>query len=94
MRLRATRVLDLREGALRRRLRLSLAAIRATDWRRENRQGREAPTQAWGAVLAAAGFEAVVVPSAAAPTGVNVLVFPANLTAGSAFCVDREVRWP
>lgn len=48
-------------------------------------------------VLAAAGLEALVVPSAAAPTGTNVLVFPANLSAGGTsggFRVDQEVHWP
>lgn len=95
LRLQVTKVLDLREGALRRRLRLSLAAIQHTDWRRDNRLGREAVTQAWGVALAAAGFEAIIVPSAAATkTGTNVLVFPTNLLPGSQFQVNRQVRWP
>ncbi len=91
--LRADRLLDLRDGALRRNLRLSLETIRTTDWRQENRRGREAVTQAWGAVFGAAGFEAVIVPSAAGKRGTNVLVFPENLRPGSRFTVDREVEW-
>ena len=92
--LQAARVLDLRDGALRRKLRLSLATIIDTDWRKENRRGREAVTQAWGAAFEAATFEAVVAPSSALPPGgTNVLVFPGNLRPRSPLMVDQEVHW-
>lgn len=93
LRLEASRALDLRNGAARRALILSDHTIRTLDWRPENRNGAEAVTQAWGFALAGAGFEAVIVPSAAEPHGVNVLVFPENLLAGSLFEVATEVAW-
>ena len=46
----AVTVLDLRNGQLRRTLRIGLNEIMATDWRRENRRSREAETQAWGII--------------------------------------------
>lgn len=94
LQLDARRVLDLRLGKVRRTLRLSAATMQKTDWRAENQHGREALTQAWGRAFAAAGFEAVIVPSAADASGANVLVFPDNLRSGSRFEVDSEVIWP
>jgi len=94
LRLKAGRVLDLRVGTTRTRLRLAESTIRGLDWRSENRRGREAVTQAWGAAFAQAGFEAVMVPSAADSNGTIVLVFPENLSAGSRFCVEDDVKWP
>lgn len=90
--LSAGRVLDPREGPLRRRLRLSLKTICHCDWRRDNQRGEEAGTQAWGVVFEAAGFEAVIVPSGAERGGVNALVFPANLQPGSLCRVTRQVQ--
>ena len=92
--LNVSRAMDLREGSVRQALRISQATICQLDWRVENQTGREAITQAWGRAFAAAGFEAVIVPSAADPSGANVLVFPANLQAGSRFAVTSEVKWP
>lgn len=93
LRLEATRVLDLREGAVRKRLGLSLQTIRQTDWRRDNQGRQEAVTQAWGAAFEAAGFEAVIVPSGTEQGGDNVLVFPANFQPGSRCEVVNEVQW-
>lgn len=53
-----------------------------------------AVTQAWGAAIAAAGFEAAIAPSAALPDRSNVLIFPDNLQASSHFTVEREVVVP
>lgn len=93
--LRASRILDLRDGKLRRKLQLSEALIRTLDWRRENQKGVEAITQAWGFAFGQVGrYEAVIVPSAADSQGVNVLVLPDNLAAGSHFQVITEVRLP
>jgi RES domain-containing protein len=92
--LKAMRVLDLRDGELRSLLRLSAKTMSGTDWRRENQQGRQAVTQAWGEIFGFAGFEAVIAPSAAVKHGTNVLVFPRNLRPGSRFEVENEVRWP
>ena len=94
LRLKASRVLDLREGSIRQVLRISRDTICQLDWRAENHARREAITQAWGRGFAACGFEAVAVPSAADHAGGNVLVFPANLQPGSHFTVLSEVKWP
>lgn len=94
LRLKAKRVLDLRDGKVRKALRLSEDTIRKLDWRAENQTGRESVTQAWGAAFARSGFEAVIVPSAASADGANVLVFPNNLLSGSKFEVTEEVKWP
>jgi RES domain-containing protein len=93
LRLKAQRVLDLRDGRVRKALRLSKEVMRKMDWRAENQAGAEALTQAWGKLFAAAGFEAVIVPSAADSGGSNVLVFPKNLQPGSRFQVKNEVKW-
>jgi RES domain-containing protein len=90
--LRASLVLDLRNGNIRRALRLSESTIRSLDWRKENFQGTEAVTQAWGFSFAQVDrYEAVIVPSAAHRAGTNVLIFPANLQSGSTFRVTTEV---
>ena len=94
LRLKAKRVTDLRDGNIRKALRLSEETITNLDWRAENQNGSEAVTQAWGRVFAEAGFEAVVVPSAANPGGANVLIFPENLQLSSSFDVDSEIQWP
>jgi RES domain-containing protein len=94
LRLKAHRVLDLRVGTIRTRLRLSDHTMKDLDWRAENQNGREAVTQAWGLAFSQEGFEAVIVPSAADSDGFNVLVFPENLTPGSCFDVAEEVKWP
>jgi RES domain-containing protein len=91
---RASRVLDLREGKIRQTLRLSQSTIRGLDWRKDNFQGREALTQAWGFAFAHVGrYEAVIVPSAADATGANVLIFPQNLLSGSELSVVTEVKY-
>jgi CheY-like chemotaxis protein len=92
--LKVGRALDLRRGAVRRALRLSENAIRRGDWRHDNQTGAEAITQAWGFTFAQAGFEAVIVPSAADAGGTNVLVYPGNLLAASHFTVKETVKWP
>jgi RES domain-containing protein len=94
LKLNAGRVIDLRRGNLRRLLRLSLLTMTGGDWRRDNLRGREAVTQAWGEALQLAGYEAVIVPSAAARRGSNILVYRENLDSGSTFDVINEVRWP
>jgi RES domain-containing protein len=87
-------VLDLREGKIRQTLRLSQSTIRGLDWRKDNFQGREALTQAWGFAFAHVGrYEAVIVPSAADATGANVLIFPQNLLSGSELSVVTEVKY-
>lgn len=76
-------VLDLRVGAIRQRLQVSLGRILAVDWRKEARAGREPITQAIGRAAAEVGLEGLIVPSATEAKGHNLLVFPLNLKAGS-----------
>jgi hypothetical protein len=49
------------------------------DWRACNAAGEEALTQAIGRLAWNAGWEGLVLPSAATPDGVNLVVFPGNL---------------
>ncbi|MBA2585087.1 MAG: RES family NAD+ phosphorylase [Chthoniobacterales bacterium] len=94
LRLTAPRVLDLRVAAIGQTLKFSGKGATTTDWRQENQSDREAATQAWGAAFQQAGFEAVIVPSAAREVGTNVIVFSEALLRGSHFRAAREVRWP
>ena len=93
LRLRAKRVLDLRDGKIRKALILSEGLIKNLDWRAGNQNGAEAATQAWGHALGTAGFEALIVPSAADSHGANVLIFPENLLPGSQFNAVAKVNW-
>ena len=94
LRLKAQRVLDLRDGKVRKALRLSEGTIKKLDWRAENQKGMETITQAWGRAFAVAGYEAVIVPSAADLNGTNVLVYPENMRSGNGLEVVTEVTWP
>lgn len=85
--------LDLRGGALRQRLSLSLNTVLTTDWIRENQSGFPAITQAWGTAFCQAGVEALVVSSAADPSGANVVIFPENLLSSSRYELLNPVNW-
>ncbi len=85
-------VLDLREGSIRRRVRVSDATIRTVDWRREVYHGREPITQRFGRAAHAAGWEGLIVPSAADPDGHNLLLFPERLGATSTVAVLNAAR--
>ena len=82
------RTLDLTDGAARLRCRIGRKRILKETWWIENQNGREAFTQAAGRAARTAGFEAILVPSAAdSPRGVNAVVFPENLRKGSRWTV-------
>lgn len=87
-------VVDLRDGDVRRRLKLSSDTILLTDWRKRNGQHHEAVTQAWGWAFLAAGVEGILCPSAAHFGGENVIVFPGNLNDRSKIKVLNEIKWP
>lgn len=76
-------VLDLREGGIRQRLQVSEERILSVDWRKEVRAGREPITQMIGRAAHDTGWEGLIVPSAVAPDGHNLLIFPDKLRAGS-----------
>ncbi|MCW1884885.1 RES family NAD+ phosphorylase [Luteolibacter flavescens] len=93
-RMKLARVIDLRDGSIRRRLRVSEKSVLECDWRSFNREGDEAITQAVGRAALLAGFEGMLVPSAARAGGGNLIVFPGNLASGSTVRVVKEVEWP
>lgn len=87
-------VLDLRDGAVRQRLQVSLDRILTVDWRKEVHAGREPITQAIGRAASEVSLEGLIVPSAADPDGHNLLIFPANLQPGSEFTVLKAENLP
>ena len=80
LRVRVGRVLDLTDAAVRKVFGLSAAELVDADWESDNAAGVEALTQALGRAAFQAGFQALLVPSAAAPDGANLVVFPDRLS--------------
>ena len=87
-------VVDLREGMVRNRLRVSEETILGTDWRMENSIGRESVTQAWGWALYQNGVNGFLTASAAWPKGSNLVVFPTRLGNGNTVRGRHAVEWP
>lgn len=75
-------VLDLREGAVRRSLRISKEGLIGEDWRRLP-SGGESRTQAVARAAIAAGFEGLFAPSAASADAETFVVFVDHLKKGS-----------
>lgn len=75
-------VLDLRVPMVLRRLGLRPRSLVKVDWRRDVRAGRRPLSQSIGASLRGAGFEGMVVPSAAL-AGHNLVLLPDGLATGS-----------
>jgi RES domain-containing protein len=80
VRVRLGRVLDLADGKTRSALRVSERRMLDEPWREEQKAGREALTQALGRLSHELGWEGLLVPSAARKEGMNLIVFPANLS--------------
>ncbi len=76
-------VLDLSDGSIRQRLRVSEKDMLTVDWRQEMHANQEPITQRLGRAAHSTGFEGLLVPSAAEKNGRNLLVFPANLQSDS-----------
>jgi RES domain-containing protein len=87
-------VLDLGQGSIRQRLRMSYERMLAVDWRKDMRRGRESMTQKLGRAVCEIGLEGMLVPSAAQPHDFNLLVFPANLRPASSMRVLNVDRLP
>lgn len=68
-------ILDLREGEVRKALRVSEERMLAPDWENENHHGREAISQAVGRALCTAGFRGLLTRSAAVDPCLNTVVF-------------------
>jgi RES domain-containing protein len=91
---RASRALDLTNGQVRQRLGVSKARmIEERQWLSDHYHNRESITQAIGRAAAMLGYEALISLSAAdKPHGVNVVVFPKNLLAGSLLDVVTPIH--
>ena len=88
------RVLDLTDGQVRQACRVSGKRMVSERWWSENFHDRDALTQACGRAAARVGFAGILAPAAAdRPHGVNVIVFPDNLLAGSLVNVITPIRW-
>lgn len=72
------RLLDLTNEDVRRRVKVSEQML-SEDWRKQNDAGQESLTQSLGRAAREEGLEAILVPSAADPSGKNIAWFPANL---------------
>ncbi len=75
-----TRVLDLTDAKLRRKLKAKRSDLTSDDWRAANARGEESLTQAMGRAAHEARFQAVYVPSARVRKGGNLVVFPGGTT--------------
>lgn len=87
-------LLDLTEGRVRRTLRISRKRMLAEPWWRRQDQGQEALTQAIGRLARDNAFVGLLVPSAASPHGVNVVIFPDRLTASNRLAIVNPERLP
>jgi RES domain-containing protein len=82
---RFSNILDFTDGQVRRALHVSSERMVGERWWEVRDQGEEAITQAIGRLSREAGIKGLLVPSAAYPGGVNLVVFPNRLAPG----VDR-----
>ena len=79
VRLHLTRAIDLTNPrGVRSQPWFSLDDLLAEDWRKINDAGGESLSQAFGRAARDAGAEAIMVPSARVPNGVNTVYFPAK----------------
>lgn len=77
------RALDLTDGRNRQALAIAERRLLDCDWRAEMHRGKTPITQQAGAAAVDAGFEAILVRSAADRAGRNLVVFVDNLRSGS-----------
>ena len=94
VRARLVRVLDLTDGRIRSALRISERRILDEAWREEQTAGREALTQALGRIGHELGWEAFLVPSAARRGGMNLIIFPTNLSRRSSLDIINVGELP
>jgi len=94
VRVRLGRVLDLTDGKTRSALRVSERRMLTEPWREEQKAGREALTQALGRLGHEFGWEGLIVPSAVRRGGVNLIIFPANLSRRSSLEIINVVDLP
>jgi RES domain-containing protein len=94
LRVELQRILDLTQGRVRQTLTVSLKRMLEEPWRELQHTGREAVTHAIGRLARAAGFEALLVPSAVARQGRNLVLFPGQLLPGSHLEIVHAERLP
>jgi RES domain-containing protein len=83
IRVRVNNVLDLTDGTTRSALQISARRMLEEPWRDKQAGGKEALTQALGRLAFELAWEALVVPSAARTNGINLILFPDNLSGAS-----------
>ena len=86
---RLSRVASLRLRRVRQQIAPWLKAAREEDWRHLQSTGRESTSQAIGRAAFELGLEGLLVPSHAARTRTNLIVFPGNLLPDSRVCATR-----
>jgi RES domain-containing protein len=87
-------VLDFTDPRVRKMVGVTLTAMNACEWKRENVAGREALTQALGRAAFEQGADGIIVPSAVKRTFKNLNVFPANLRAPTGLTIRRADKLP
>ena len=87
-------VLDLSQGPIRTKLRISLKRMQQEDWRLLNRGSQISLTQALGQKLFEVGFEAIVVPSFAHSGFQNLVIFPGNRRPRSVVAIENAHKLP
>ena len=87
-------VLDLTQARIRRALGYTVSDLVTEDWRAIQAAGEESWTQAIGRGAVAAGFEALLAPSARNRTGKILVAFPSNLRTAHAVRVMAADELP
>jgi hypothetical protein len=87
-------VLDLRNGRVRRILRVPRRRMLTESWWTIQGHGREAMTQAIGRLARDQGFVALLVPSAIEPAAGNVVIFCDRLRATNRVSIVNAARLP
>ena len=89
-----TEVLDLTDPDVRRSLNLPVRRMLQEDWRKVQRSGAESRSQMIGRAATAIGLEGLIVPSAAEPTGKNLVCFPDHLAVKSNLAIHKAEELP
>lgn len=83
VRLKLHRLLNLTDRKVLKTLKVSRRSLLKQDWRKIQDAGGEALTQIIGSIAHDIGYEGILVPSAAAKSGTNLIYFPEKLLAKS-----------
>lgn len=87
-------VIDLTDEKILAALGLTRQRLLRCRWRQNMDAGREALTQAVGRIAFEAGLEGLVVPSAQARKGQNLVIFPSNLQTSSSLTIQNVQELP